>query len=58
MQIPHIKAGFSSLACHALYRIAFPVVSEAGGWCISEPLASEFSKTVTSGWFCTGDSSW
>jgi len=30
LQIPHIKAGFSSLACHALYRIAFPVVSE---WC-------------------------
>jgi hypothetical protein len=28
LQIPHIYAVFSSLACCALHRIAFPVVSE------------------------------
>jgi hypothetical protein len=30
LQIPHIYAVFSSLACPVLHRIAFPVVSE---WC-------------------------
>src|SRR5215216_3779556 len=28
LQMPHIQAAFSSLACSVLHRIAFPVVSE------------------------------
>jgi hypothetical protein len=30
LQIPHIQAGFISLPCPVLHRIAFPVVSQ---WC-------------------------
>src|SRR5215207_359731 len=44
LQIPHIQAGFISLPCPVLHRIAFPVVSE---WCqqvvdyaVSVPLCS------------------
>ena len=50
---------FSAMPCVASYCVpgGVRVVSEAGGWHLSDPLASEIRKTVASGWFCTGDSS-
>jgi hypothetical protein len=50
--MPHIWRGFFSLACPALHRIAFPVVSE---WCQYHPrirvttaLASSTSRSLSS----------